>query len=75
MTSKNSSNTKPDTRVTATLSVLAYQRFMRLVELLGSVPGTEARPGLENWIFSDEFEEKLSQAEKEHARQHRGETD
>ena len=72
MPQKASSSNKFDTRVTATLSPLAHQRLMRLVQLLGSVPGTEVRQPLEDWIFSDDFDEKLAQAEKEHARQNGG---
>lgn len=54
---------KIDTRITATLSVAGHRRLMYISKLLGVKPGTEAGKGLEDWLFSEEFEKRLKQAE------------
>ena len=65
MPPKKPDQSKVDTRVTASLSLGAYRRLSRLAELLGTFPGTEAGRGLEDWVFSDEFEKRLQRAEED----------
>jgi len=69
MPKKPNSREKLDTRVIATLTPLAFKRLKRLVVLLESTPGTEAGRGLEEWIFSESFAQKLANAEDENRRQ------
>lgn len=69
MPKKPNSRDKLDTRVTVSLTPLAFKRLKRLVDLLESVPGTEAGRGLEEWIFSESFARKLANAEEERSKQ------